>query len=140
MSFDVDFSPIGNLAKTHNEARTKAVRERTLAELGQHFANGSTDYRGLGAKLFALGEPRSGFAALQAADLRDEMWRRLNAPGAPQRQPAMAPPAAVQRQTPMAPRPLWPYGGMPFAPGNPYDGASYAPATEWPKLKQYPEE
>jgi hypothetical protein len=90
MSFDVDFSPIGNLAKTYNDARTKTVRERTLAELGQHFADGNIDYRGLGAKLFALGEPRSAFAALQAADRREERaeWlRRLNAPGAPPPQP-----------------------------------------------------
>jgi hypothetical protein len=94
MSYEVDFSPIGNLAKTYNDARTKAVRERTLAELGQHFADGNIDYRGLGAKLFALGEPRSGLLALQTAEQRDaraEMLRRLNAPGALPQQAANAP-------------------------------------------------
>jgi hypothetical protein len=104
MSFEVDFSPIGNLAKTYNDARTKAVRERTLAELGQHFADGNIDYRGLGAKMFAIGEPRTGLLALQAAERREampEMLRRLIAQGAPAQGPnaaraGMAPQAAAQ--------------------------------------------
>jgi hypothetical protein len=128
MSFEVDFSPIGNLAKTYNDARTKAVRERTLAELGQHFTDGDIDYRGLGAKLFALGEPRSGFAALQAADQRDaaaemlRLWnarsgqppQAANAPQAappPTRGPSPAiPPLAPYVPHPLAPGPAWPYG------------------------------
>ena len=111
MSFEVDFSPLGNLAKTYNEARTKAVRERTLAELGQHFANGDIDYRGLGAKLFALGEPRSAFAALQAAEQREARaaWlRQLGAQGAPPPQPpATAPQGAAPPAT----------TGLPWGPG-----------------------
>jgi hypothetical protein len=103
MSFEVDFSPIGNLAKTYNEARTKSVRERTLAELGQHFANGNIDYRGLGAKLFAIGEPRAGLNALTTAEQRDASTRWPAQP--------VAPP-----QAPNAPRPA---AGAP-APGNPF--------------------
>ena len=112
MAFDVDFSPIGNLARTYNDARTKAVRERTLAELGQHFAGGNIDYRTLGAKLFALGEPRSGVAALQMGeqhDARAEMLRRLNA------LPTGMPPRAAVPPRPRAARPM---SGMPAAPGG----------------------
>jgi hypothetical protein len=125
MAFDVDFSPIGNLAKTYNDARTKSVRERTLAELGRHFADGNIDYRGLGAKLFALGEPRTGLQALQVAELREaraDMLRRQHAPdvlpqgrnavqvGTPPSQPAIAP-QATSRVTPTLPL------AMPWAPG-----------------------
>jgi hypothetical protein len=111
------------------------VRERTLAELGQHFADGNIDYRGLGAKLLALGEPRSAFAALQVGELRDaraDMLRRLNAPGAPPAVPALGANApGLPRPAVAAPRaPAMP--GLPFAAdvwGSP-DGYNVDPT--WP--------
>jgi hypothetical protein len=136
MSFEVDFSPLGNLAKTYNDARTRAVRERTLAELGQHFADGNIDYRAIGAKLFALGEPRSGLAALQAAEQRGaraELMRRLNAQDSPQR-PVMGPQVAAMPQTAVPPPTLLPpFSGLPLAPGVRYDRGVYVPAREWPR-------
>jgi hypothetical protein len=123
MSFEVDFSPIGNLAKTYNEARTKSVRERTLAELGQHFANGNIDYRGLAAKLFAIGEGRPALTALQSAELRDARaavpWPQSVQPAASARVPNAQ--AAPQPNAP----PVRPFAGsMPLLgtvpPGMPW--------------------
>jgi hypothetical protein len=131
MSFAVDFSPIGNLAKTYNDARTKSVRERTLAELGQHFADGNIDYRGLGAKMFAIGEPRTGLAALQAAEQREqraEWLRRQNAPGGPpQALNAPPPTASATTPTPLAPGP-WPGpAGFYFTPNSPNNSSRWDP-------------
>jgi hypothetical protein len=136
MSFDIDFSPIGNLARTYDEARTRGVRERTLAELGRHFADGTIDYRGLGAKLFAIGEPRPGLAALQAAEQRDGrvgMMPQLNAQGVPQQRPAMALQAATFPQRAAPAQTLWPFSGLPLAPGMRHDRGWYAPVADWPK-------
>jgi hypothetical protein len=130
MSFAIDFSPIGNLGKIYDEARTKSVRERTLAELGQHFANGDIDYRGLGAKLFALGEPRAAMSALQMGEVRDARALQMHAPGAPP-QPALTPqlPARSRPGLPPQAQPLprfvaqplaqvmVPPAGLPLAPG-----------------------
>jgi hypothetical protein len=133
MAFEVDFSPIGNLAKTFNEARTKAVRERTLAELGQHFANGNIDYRGLGAKLFALGEPRTGLAALQAAEQREaraEMLRRQNAQPATAPQVANVPPPIAPATMPLAPGPWRGPAGFYFTPTPPSNGSWWDPERD----------
>jgi hypothetical protein len=122
MSFNIDFSPIGNLGKVYEDARTKGMRERTLAELGQHFANGDIDYRGLGAKLFALGEPRSAMSALQMGEQRDaraQMLGQVNVPGAPRSRPALPPQAQpLPRFVAQAlPKVMVPPAGLPLAPG-----------------------
>ena len=50
----VDFSSLGQLPQVYNDARTKAVRERTLAELGN--GTGPLNYEEASRKLLAAGD------------------------------------------------------------------------------------
>jgi hypothetical protein len=58
MDFTVDFSPIGKLGQAFDDARTKAVRERALAELGN--SDDPDAYARVGRALMASGDLAGG--------------------------------------------------------------------------------
>lgn len=78
----MDFSELGNLGKTYDDARRTAVRERTLADLGK--GGGPIDY-GAGARaLLAAGDTEGGLslarlAQSQSTDARDFAFREAEA-------------------------------------------------------------
>jgi len=64
------FQSLSAIGDTLANNRARNSRERTLADLGQHFGR-ATDYKALGAKLIALGDFKNGLAALRLGEARD---------------------------------------------------------------------
>jgi hypothetical protein len=61
----MDFSEIGNLRKTYDDARTKAVREQTLAQLGQ-----GADVNAVANQLFRTGDVEGGLSLSRLGEMR----------------------------------------------------------------------
>jgi hypothetical protein len=70
----MDFSEIGNLRKTYDDARTKAVREQTLAELGQ--GAGPIDYDAAARKLMSVDPQMAMTIATLGRNAANDQWQR----------------------------------------------------------------
>jgi hypothetical protein len=80
---DMDFSGLANLGKTYQEAQQKAVRQRTLAELGQ--GTGPLDYDMAARKLLAVGDREGALSLAQLGNNnRDFQFRQQEAQRAQQ--------------------------------------------------------
>lgn len=109
----VDFSILGNLGQTYNDARKQAEQERTLAELGRMFQSGQIDYNQIGGSLAQLGQFGPAMQAIQQGQgegISREIQRILGAqpPVASRAQmphPSGAPLASPQGFAPRAPAP-----------------------------------
>ena len=71
---DMDFSPIANLGKTYKDAQRQAVRERTLAELGQ--GAGPIDYDAASRKLMAVDPQMAMTLATLGRNAENDKWQR----------------------------------------------------------------
>lgn len=59
----IDFSPIGDLFNTYQQARQKAARDQILAQVGQ--GNGPIDYNSTARQLLAAGDTQGGLSLAQ---------------------------------------------------------------------------
>jgi hypothetical protein len=85
MAFDVDFTPLANLARTYADARAKALRAGTLAGLADTTDPAAFDRAG--RRLIAAGDLREGIAL---ADLGRKFALRAPPTAPDEAQPGLA--------------------------------------------------